>query len=422
MSVILTDLDQKLISGDFGEASKMAMRIVLRMAEVLGVSELIDIQSAHIDGCGLMTDSALEFAEKLAGLGGQVVVPTTTNMIPLDLQNWRKQGIPEEFAFKAIRLSNAYLKMGCIPTWTCTPYQVYPPPRLHQQIAWGESNAIVYANSILGARTERYADFFDICAALTGRVPRYGMHLHENRRGQVLFQLVGFDSKAFDDDTFYPALGFLIGKIARDRVVVIDGLAYHPSSDQLKALGAAAASTGAVALFHIVGITPEAPTLQAAMQDLPPEEIVKVTPADLSLAKKGLSTINANGRKLDAVILGCPHFSIAEFGKLARFLEGFQGKCHPDVQFYVMTNQVSYALAGRSGFLEVLQDFGVRLTIDTCVLNTPVTLPNTRLVMTNSGKDAYYAPSELGVEVVFASLEDCVRSAAAGVVMKEDEG
>ena len=422
MAVLLTEKDQQLIKGDYGEASKMAMRIVLRMAEVLGVSELIDIQSAHIDGCGLMTDSALEFAERLAGLGGQVLVPTTTNMIPLDLQNWRKQGVPEEFALKAIRLSNAYLKMGCTPTWTCTPYQVYPPPRFRQQIGWGESNAIVYANSVLGARTERYADFFDICAALTGRVPKYGMHLDENRRGQVLFQLVGFDTKIFASDTFYPVLGFLIGKIARDRVVVIDGLAYEPSSDQLKALGAAAASSGAVALFHIIGITPEAPTLLAAMQGHSPEEIVKVTPVELSLARMELSTIKADGRKLDAVILGCPHFSIAEFGKLVRFLDGFQKKCHPDVQFYVMTNQVSYALAGRNGFLEVLEDFGARLTIDTCVLNTPVTLPNTRLVMTNSGKDAYYAPSELGVDVVFASLEDCVRSAAAGVVLKEEEG
>ena len=421
MSFILTQKDQQLINGDFGEASRMAMRIVLRMAEVLGVNELIDIQSAHIDGCGLMTDSALEFAERLAGLGGQVLVPTTTNMIPLDLQNWHKQGVPEEFALKAIRLANAYLKMGCTPTWTCTPYQVYPPPRFRQQIAWGESNAIVYANSVLGARTERYADFFDICAALTGRVPKYGMHLDENRHGQVLFQLVGFDTKAYTRDTFYPALGFLIGKIARDRVVVIDGLISDPSSDQLKALGAAAASSGAVALFHIVGITPEAATLQAAMMGHPPEEIVKVTPADLSLAKKELSTINAKGRKLDAVILGCPHFSIAEFGKLARLLDGFNGKCHPEVQFYVMTNQVAYALANRNGFLEVLQNFGVNLTIDTCVLNTPVILPNTRLVMTNSGKDAYYAPSELGVDVVFASMEDCVRSAAAGVVIMEDD-
>ena len=137
MSVLITEKDQQLLNGAYGEASRMAMRIVVRMAEVLDVTELIDIQSAHIDGCGLMTDSALEFAEKLAGLGGQVLVPTTTNMIPLDLQNWRQQGVPEEFAQKAIRLSNAYLKMGCIPTWTCTPYQVYPPPRFVSKLAGG---------------------------------------------------------------------------------------------------------------------------------------------------------------------------------------------------------------------------------------------------------------------------------------------
>ena len=364
-----------------------------------------------------MTDSALEFAEKLVGLGGQVLVPTTTNMIPLDLQNWRTQGVPEEFGQKAIRLANAYVQLGCTPTWTCTPYQVYPPPRFRQQIGWGESNAIVYANSVLGARTERYADFFDICAALTGRVPKYGMHLDENRKGQVLFKLAGFEREDFIEDTFYPALGFLVGKTARDRVVVIDGLQYEPTSDQLKALGAAAASSGAVALFHIVGITPEAPTLEAAFQGFSPEEILTVTQEDISRAKGQLSTTNnARGRKLDAVILGCPHFSIDELRKLTRILETSRVLCHPDVQFYVMTNQVSYALARRSGFLDILLQFGARITIDTCILNTPVTLPGTRLVMTNSGKDAYYAPSELGVDVVFASIEDCVRSAAAGVV------
>ena len=186
MPVQLSKRDEQFLNGQHGEAARMAMRIVTRMAEVLDARELMDITQAHIDGCGLLSETGLEFAETLAAKGGQVCVPTTLNMGPLDLQNWREFGIDEDFAGKAIRQAKAYEDMGCIPTWTCAPYQSYLTPRFGQQIAWGESNAICYANSVLGARTNRYADYMDICAAITGRVPKCGLHLKENRKGQML--------------------------------------------------------------------------------------------------------------------------------------------------------------------------------------------------------------------------------------------
>ncbi len=415
-------LDKKqddMLSGGCGEAARLAMSIIVRMAAALEVGDLIVISQAHIDGCGLLSDSSVEFAELLARLGGKVSVPTTLNMIPLDLQNWRKQGVPEEFAAKAERMAKAYVEMGCIPTWTCAPYQAYLAPRFGQQIAWGESNAIAYANSVLGARTERYADFLDICAAITGCVPRYGLHLESNRKGRILFRLVDINPAFFADDSFYPVLGHLVGQMAQDQVPVIAGLDAPISSDQFKAFGAAAASAGAVGLYHIIGQTPEAPSLEAAFQGSPPERTVEIHYADLLAACADLSTVPGEGARLDAVILGCPHFSYLEFSRLARLIQAGGLQLHPGVRFIILTGQASYVLLGRGGLLEPLAAFGAEIVLDTCVFHSPIVAAGARLVMTNSGKCAYYAPGTLDVQVVFGSLEDCLRSAVSGFVARE---
>jgi len=263
MSVNLSKRDKEYLDGQHGKGGQMAMRILARMAEVLEAEELMDVSQAHIDGCGLLSDAGLEFAETLASQGGRVSVPTTLNMGPLDLQNWKQFGVDEEFAAKAIRQGKAYTDMGCIPTWTCAPYQSYLTPRFGQQIAWGESNAICYANSVLGARTNRYGDYIDICAAITGRVPKCGLHLKANRKGQILLRLVDIDPAIMQSNAFYAVLGHLLGILAEDKIPVIEGLDPEASGDQLKALCAATASSGAVALFHAVGVTPEANSLEA---------------------------------------------------------------------------------------------------------------------------------------------------------------
>ena len=420
MNVILNKKDQYMLDGVYGDAAKKAMTIIVRMADVLDAPELMDISQAHIDGCGLMSDTSLEFAETMARLGGKVSVPTTLNMIPLDLRNWQKLGVPEDFAHRALRLAKSYEDMGCIPTWTCAPYQGYLVPRFGQQIAWGESNAINYANSVIGARTERYADFLDLCAAITGRVPKYGLHLKKNRKGEVLFRLLDFDSAVFADDTFYPALGYLVGKIAEHRVAVIDGLTHQVDSDQFKALGAAAASSGAIGLYHIVGITPEAATLEDAFQGTKPLKVFNITPKDLMDARRSLSTIFKEDLKLDAVVLGCPHFSYDEFRKVADAIEKYQQNLHPDVRFVILTSQTSYALIERSEFLSILLGFGVEIIFDTCVFHSPIISSGAKVIMTNSGKCAYYAPGEINVNVVFGNIEDCVRSACLGSVSQEE--
>jgi len=307
--------------------------------------------------------------------------------------------------------------MGCAPTWTCAPYQTERRPGFGEQIAWGESSAIVFANSVLGARTERYPDLLDICAAVTGRVPAVGLHLEENRAGTVRVGLESVPDRVQVDDTFYSVLGHWIGARVGSAVPVIAGLRVVPSEDQLKALGAAMASSGAVALFHIVGLTPEAPTEADAFHGRPPAQELTATVGELRAARQDLHT--AKGEDLDMVVLGSPHFSLEEFRLLAPRLEGRER--HTDVRFLVTCGRGVQLLAREAGLLEPLERFGGEVTVDTCILTTPMLGEEIRVLMTNSAKYAYYAPGLLQTTVAFGSLEDCVASAVAGRVTR-DEG
>ena len=424
-TVELTDLDRAMLSGDHGEAAAVAMRILVAMAGVYGADRLLDIEGAHIDGCLYHGDSGVDFAELLVAGGARVRVPTTLNVGGLDLLH------PEEFAgaaerrVKALRLMECYEAMGCRTIWTCAPYQTTPRPAFGQQIAWAESNAIVFANSVLGARTHRYGDFIDICAAITGRAPAVGFHLAENRRGQVVFDLRSLPHALRAAPWLLPAIGYLVGERCANRVPVLLGLE-DADEDGLKALGAAAASAGAVALFHAVGSTPEAPTLEAALGGRDAEEWIEVAAADLRAGLRRLSTVRdaaapdgvAGSLRIDVVALGSPHFSPREFAELLPIIER-----HPpaeSVEFVVCTNRVSLAHLERGGDLERLRGHGVRVVVDTCVVVAPILrTPSGGVLMTNSGKFAHYAPGNVGFDVVFGSLSECVQSAHAGRLRRD---
>jgi predicted aconitase len=412
----LTDRDRAMLDGAHGPAVQMAMSILVQMADVYGAAALLDITAAHIDSSIYIGQAGLEFAERLASLGARVAVPSTLNVSGLDEHHWQEWPVPPNWARNAHRQMLAYQSMGCVPTWTCAPYQTEKKPGFGQQIAWGESNAIAFANSVLGARTERYPDLLDICCAITGRVPAVGLHLTENRAGEILMSLIDVPLSIQEDDSFYPVLGHLMGKIAQDRIPVIAGLEVEPTEDQLKALGAAAASSGTVALFHIVGVTPEAPTLDAACQGRQPSRTLEVTMDGLRATRRELTT--ANGDQLDMVVLGSPHFSLAEFKQLAPLLEG--KRLHPDVKFLVTSSRAMALLAKEAGCLEALEAFGGGVTVDTCILATPMLPPEVKTLMTNSAKYAYYAPGMLNTRVTFGSLEDCVRSAVEGRVLRDE--
>ena len=394
----------------------MAMSIVMRMAAVAGAKELLDITGAHIDSTVYIGEAGLEFAERLASLGAKVSVPTTLNVSGLDEQHWQEWAVPSDWARQAYRQMLAYQGMGTIPTWTCAPYQTEMRPSFGQQIAWGESNAIVFANSVLGARTERYPDLFDICCAITGRAPAIGLHLTENRAGQLLFDLVDIPERLQQRDDFYPVLGNLIGKSALDKIPVIDRIKTTPDEDQLKAFGAAAASSGGVAMFHMVGITPEAPALEDAFHGTIPVEKIDITMDSLRESRRELT--HTNSHKLHMVVLGSPHFSLAEFKRLAPMLAG--KRKHPDVTFLVTSSRAMTQLARKAGFLESLEAFGSQITVDTCILTSPMLPAEIQNLMTNSAKFAYYAPGLLGKKIAFGSLEDCVNSAVAGEIIRDE--
>ncbi len=416
MTLHLTDKDRAFLDGEHGPAGRFAMSILVRMAEAQDAEAMLDIEGAHIDSTVYQGEATMEFAEHLAGLGGKVIVPSSVNVSGVDQEGWKDWAVPEDWAMKAYRQMQAYQSMGCTPTWTCAPYQTAMRPRFGQQIAWGESNAIAFANSVIGARTERYPDLMDICAAITGRVPALGLHLDENRRGDLLLRLVDVPLEVQRDDTFCTVLGYLMGKIAQEQIPVIEGVEVPPSEDDLKMLGAGGASAGAVALFHIANVTPEAPTVAAAFGGRQPTERHDIDLATLRAARGELTT--GRGDAVDMVVIGSPHFSLAEFERLAPLVA--DERKSDRVEFLITTSRMMRALAEQAGLLEPLRAFGARITVDTCILTTPM-LPDTiNTIMTNSAKYAYYSPGLLNARVIFGGLADCVRTAVAGRVERDE--
>lgn len=415
--VELTAEERAIAAGSAGPAAAMAMRILAEMARLLGADRLIPIASAHIDGCLYHGDSGVHFAERLVEGGGRVAVPTTLNVGALDLLHPGRVKAAPERREMMLRLMRAYEALGCKPTWTCSPYQAGHRPRAGADVAWGESNAVAFCNSVLGARTNRYGDFLDICAAIVGRAPRYGLHLPENRRATVVVDVTGLSAALRDSDVLFPVLGHWLGAELGTTVAVIDGLPAATSEDRLKALGAAAASSGAVGLFHVAGVTPEAPTVAAALGGVPPERTIRLTPDMLRAARDRLST--TAGSEIDAVALGSPHFSLDEVTELERRLAGRRAR----VPIYVCTGRHVVRVLEREGRLDPLEAAGVTIVADTCVVVTPI-LPDPagdrRVLMTNSGKFAHYGPANTGYEAIYGSLADCVESAVAGRVVRDE--
>jgi predicted aconitase len=414
MGVELTPDERAFLDGAHGAAGALAMRVVVAAAELLDAPRLVEIESAHIDGCLYHGDGGVEFAERLAAGGAKVAVPTTLNVGALDLLHPGTVRGDAHHAAMARRQMDAYLALGCAPTWTCAPYQAGHRPAFGAQVAWGESNAIAFANSVLGARTERYGDFLDACCAVTGRAPLHGLHMAENRRATVVVDASTVPEALKKADVFYPVLGTWLGLEVGQEIAALVGLPADVSEDQLKALGAAAASSGAVALFHVVGVTPEAPTLDAATGGLGPGRRLTLTAATMRPALDRLSTTRAE--TVDAVAVGSPHFSLDEFAALVPLVRGRR----LTVPFYACTGRDVLARLHASGDAAVLEGAGVSVVVDTCVVVTPILPAAGGVLMTCSGKFAHYGPANTGYEVVYGSLAECVASAITGRVTRDE--
>ena len=408
-SIELTEHDQALLDGELGKAAQVAMQIVLRMAELQGARRLVDVTQAHIDGCSYTGPASLRFARQLVQWGAKVRVPTTLNSISVDQRRWRELGVDPALGEPASALGDAYMAMGAQLSYTCAPYLLDSAPKAGEQIVWAESNAVVYANSVLGARTLKYPDYLDICIALTGRAPLIGCHLDAQRKARLQIELPALDDL---DDAFYPLLGYHIGALAGSRVPLVLGLEKRkPSLDDLKAFGAAFATTSAAPLFHIAGVTPEAIDPAQVLEAGTRIPVEKIRLQDLMLSWRELNS--ARDPRVDVVSLGNPHFSLGEFAHLARLCRGRHK--HPDVVLAITCGRAVLEQAREAGHIAVIEAFGATLVTDTCwcMLGEPVIPPAATTLMTNSGKYAHYAPGLVGRKVHFASLAECVDAACS---------
>jgi predicted aconitase len=405
----LNAADRAMLEGREGRAAKLAMEMICAMAAVQGAEALTDVSRVHIDGCIYASPAFLTFARAMADMGARVRVPTTMNAISVDHANWRAQGVDEVFGNAASRLADAYVEIGAQASFTCAPYLLKDRPTMGEEIAWAESNAVIYANSVLGARTVKHPDFFDLCIALTGRAPRSGVYDTANRAPRRIIQVVRPDGA---DDAFWPMLGWLAGQMAPDRIPLLCGLeTAHPGEDDLKALCAAFGTTSAAPMLHVAGVTPEADL------PLPPDaDIVGISAADFARVWR---QFNAGSDQVDLVALGSPHFSLSECRAFAELMAGRH--VHPDVTAIVTLGRATLDAIRKDGTEARLRAAGVTIVADLCwcSISEPVFPPGARVLMTNSGKYAHYAPGLCGREVRFGSLANCAHAAATGTASRQ---
>jgi predicted aconitase/predicted aconitase with swiveling domain len=410
--VTLSEQDQAFLDGALGEAARVAMRIVLRAAKLEGAGELIDVETAHIDGVFYQGPASLRFATTLRDLGAKVRVPTSMNAICVDRQRWRQQGVPSSMGEPSEELADAYEQMGLEPTYTCAPYWLSERPQFGQQIASAESNAVVFSNSVIGARTMKYPDYLDILIAITGRAPNAGSHRDAGRRPTVLIDI---EPLQHIDDCLFPVLGYHIGELAPNDIPIIRGLeAYPVSADDLRAFGAGFATTSAAAMFHMVGATPEAPTLEQATDGSPPGKHYVVGSDDLRETWRELNS--ATELEIDLVSLGNPHFSLTEIARVAELVNGRQKDFR--VPFVITCGRDVYRQAHSVGYVKAIQTFGGTFINDTCwcFIEEPIIPPSARNIVTNSSKYAHYGAATLNRGMHLRSLEDCVQAACTGRV------
>jgi predicted aconitase len=411
------DLDARTrarLDGAEGKAMQLAMRLVVKAANIMKAERLISISFAHIDACFYTGRAHVDFVRFLLAHGARLAVPTWTNngVVSLADPSLRPLAEDTETVTGAGDLMRLYAQLGCKPTWTCAPYQLAGGPGIGDHIAVGESNAVAYYNSVIGARTNKYGAYLDVACALTGLAPDAGLHRDENRKSDIHFDCTALPESWRRQDVFAHLLGHHVGRIAGRRIPVISGLLPGVSKDSLKAISSAVASSGGVELWHGVGVTPEAPDLASVFSGT---ETHGVTADHLHRAHAELST--ARDGPLDAVALGTPHFSLQEFADLVRLLDG--RKVKRDLPFLVSTSRVVRELAAAKGWIAALESAGVEVPVDICTYYSPRVRGLKGRVMTNAAKWAYYAPGMLGVEVAFGSLKECVESAVHGEVWRD---
>ena len=387
----LTPEEQAMYDGKEGKALEKSMEILVALGDIYGAEEMVNISSAQISGVSYKTigDAGLEYLEELASSGVMVKVPSTLNPAGIDLDQWKDLKFPPEFAKKQLKIIDAYQKMGISTTCTCTPYLVGNVPLLGSHIAWSESSAVCYANSVLGARTNREGGPGALAAAICGKTAKYGYHLDENRRANYIFQV---ETELSGSD--YGALGYLAGNIIGGGVPYFK-LKNDPSVNQLKSLGAALASSGAVALFHVENTTPE---YKDALKDVDDIQKISVDKDQIRDTRDKLSTTTDEP---DLICLGCPHASLDEIKSIAETVSGHKLK----IPLWVCTSISVKAAADRMGYTKTIEEAGGKIVCDTCMVVAPLENLGFKVVGVDSAKAANYVPSMCGLDVIYDELE-----------------
>ncbi len=403
----LTSEERAWLAGEAGSATRRAMEIVVALAQIYGADRLVPVASVQISGVSYRNIglAGLDFLRKWADEGARVRVPTTLNPAAMDLEAWKEQGFDPEFATQQQAVIAAFARMGVgegNPVPTCTPYLVGNVPRFGESIAWAESSAVAYANSVLGARTNREGGPGAIAAALVGRTGAYGLHLDASRRATLCIDVRSAPQTISD----YSALGAIVGKIAGKRVPHFSELPLEGGAplveECLKALGAALAATGAVGLFHVAGVTPEAivgPVLAPEYETLVVDDL---TPGYAMLTDAAVSPA--------LIWIGCPHASLAEIALVAELLRGRRLR----LPLWITCARPVKETAIAHGFAAEIESAGGRLYADACMAIAPVRDLGFTAVMTSSAKGAYYLRNLAGVPARFGTMEDCVQTAVTG--------
>jgi len=393
----LTRAEEETLNGNAGYTKQKAMEILVALGKIYEADRLIPIASAQIAGVSYRSlgDSGTEWIESLAG--DEVEVPTTLNPAGMDLGRWRDMGIPEDFAKRQLHIIKAYSDLGITPTCSCTPYLAGNLPSFGQHVAWSESSAVCYANSVIGARTNREGGPSALAAALIGKTPNYGYHLSENRQPTLQVYVRSKLKRGSD----FAALGFWMGRRAKNRVPYVSGV-HSARLEDLKQLGAAMASSGGVALYHVEGVTPESRAVQVE-----PNEKISFGSRELRETYESLTT--AKSGWVDLVCFGCPHCSLGEIQRIAELVRG--KKVTEGLRLWVFTSAVVRSRAEEKGFVQAIERAGGQVFSDTCMVVAPMRDLGVRRMAVNSAKAAFYGPTVPKVDIVFESLEDSVRMA-----------
>ena len=402
----LTVEDKKMLDGEYGPAVQFAMRMLTRLGEGYEAERMVAIQNAHVCFCYQHLLAMVETFEKFAELGGKCRVPTTTNPGLCNTDRWKELPESHELQDRARRGMRALESIGVTPTYTCTPYFHGNIPHYGEMTSWVESSAIIYANSVLGARTNRTTMGIDLAAAIAGRVPEFGMLLDENRIGNVHVKMT------FQPETLYEygAFGYLVGKLCSGKIPVIEGISKHVDPNQLEVFGAAAASQGGIALYHMVGITPEARTKEDAFQGRKPEYELTIGKAEIDAAINTVGELSTcDGKDLDAVLIGCPHATVEEMRVLAGLLEGKFVK--RNMKFWVYVSSAVVELSRKMGYTATIEAAGAELLEGDCITRHPTKSWGWKRIATDSAKFAIILPSDpTWLDVWYADTAECVRA------------